>query len=43
MSSLWPKAKRVMANVEARHLGDAKGFYEKVLSLEELMNHECER
>jgi hypothetical protein len=32
------KVKRILANVKARNIGDAKRFYEKVLGLEQLMN-----
>jgi hypothetical protein len=31
------KVKRILANVKARNIGDAKRFYEKVLGLEQLM------
>ena len=37
------KVKRIVANVKAKNLDDAKRFYQQVLGLEELMNHECER
>ena len=32
------KVKRIVANVKAKNLGDAKRFYKKVLGLEQLMN-----
>ena len=32
------KVKRIVANVKAKNIGDAKRFYEEVLGLEELMN-----
>ena len=32
------KVKRIVANVKAKNIGDAKRFYEKVLGIEELMN-----
>ncbi|HEU4501347.1 MAG TPA: VOC family protein [Nitrospira sp.] len=32
------KVKRIVANVKAKNIGDAKRFYEKVLGLDELMN-----
>jgi catechol 2,3-dioxygenase-like lactoylglutathione lyase family enzyme len=32
------KVKRIVANVKAENVGDAKRFYEKVLGLEQLMN-----
>ena len=37
------KVKRIVANVKAKHLGDAKRFYQQVFGWEELMNDECER
>ena len=32
------KVKRIVANVKAKNVGDAKRFYKKVLGLEQLMN-----
>ena len=32
------KVKRIVANVKAKNIGDAKRFYQKVLGLDELMD-----
>lgn len=32
------KVKRIVANIEAKSIGDAKRFYEEILGLEELMD-----
>lgn len=32
------KVKRIVANVQAKNIGDAKRFYEDILGLEQLMD-----